>query len=80
VGRGIPSILPAFRQIPQIAFHTYLVKQAIKIYMDTISVGGIKQDIFTVSIAQPKYISNHRHHGGCTTIAETTVIPVDDGK
>jgi hypothetical protein len=59
---------------------TDLVKQAIEINMNTISIGWIKQDIFTMSITQTKDISNHRHHGGCTTITETTVIPVSDGK
>jgi hypothetical protein len=48
--------------------------------MDTIAIGWIKQNIFTMPITQTKNIADYRHHSRCTTIIETTIIPVSDGK
>ena len=41
----------------------YPVEKAVKINMNTVTVGGIKQNILTMTITKAKNIAHHRHNG-----------------
>lgn len=55
---------------------THPVKEAVKIHMDTISAGGIKQDVFSVTITKTQDVAHHTHDGRSPGIRQPSVVPV----
>jgi hypothetical protein len=38
---------------------SYSVKEAVEIDMNTVSIGGVKQNVLAMSVSQAKYIAHH---------------------
>lgn len=43
--------------------------------MNTVTVGGIKQNILTMTITKAKNIAHHRHNGSGMCVRQTARIP-----
>lgn len=52
------------------------VEEAVKVNMHTVPIGGIKQNVLSMSVTQTKDVTNNRHHSTSSNISHTCLIPV----
>ena len=57
---------------------TYPVKQAVEIHVDTVTNGGIKQDVFSVAIPKSQDVAHHTHDGRSPRVRQTCIIPYEE--
>lgn len=54
---------------------THPVKEAVKVHMDTVSAGGIKQDVFSVTITKTQDVAHHTHDGRSPGVCKPSIVP-----
>lgn len=54
---------------------THLVEKAVKIYMHSVPAGGIKEDIFTMSVSKPQNVAHHGHDSSSAAVGQTCSQP-----
>lgn len=53
----------------------YSIEEAVEVHMYTVSIGGIKQDVLSMSVPQAQDIAHHGDHRRCVRIGLATGIP-----
>lgn len=43
--------------------------------MDAVTIGGVKQNIFPVSVAKSQDVASNTHHGRGTCIGQAGIVP-----
>jgi len=54
---------------------TYPVKEAVEVHVETVAVGGVKQDVFPVPVPQSQNVPHHGHHGHRLAVGQTRIVP-----
>ena len=59
---------------------TYLIEETVEVDVDDISVGGVKQYVLPVPVAQPQYVAHHTHHRRRPRVRQPRVVPTGVGE
>ena len=56
---------------------TNLVEEAVEVHVNTFPSERVKEDVFSVAIAQTQDVAHHGHHSSGAAVCRATAVPVN---